>query len=51
MMFSESTNSCLEVSGRKKIWKHIRILKAEGMNIFMTTINLKRRKNTATGLQ
>ena len=27
----------LDVNGRKKIWEHIRMLKAEGMTIFMTT--------------
>lgn len=37
VLFLDEPTLGLDVSGRKKIWEHIRMLKAEGMTIFMTT--------------
>jgi ABC-2 type transport system ATP-binding protein len=37
VLFMDEPTLGLDVSGRKKIWEHIRMLKAEGMTIFMTT--------------
>lgn len=37
VLFLDEPTIGLDVSGRKKIWEHIRMLKAEGMTIFMTT--------------
>ena len=37
VLFLDEPTIGLDVSGRKKIWEHIRMLKAEGMIIFMTT--------------
>ena len=37
VLFLDEPTLGLDVNGRKKIWEHIRMLKAEGMTIFMTT--------------
>jgi len=37
VLFLDEPTLGLDVSGRKKIWEHISMLKAEGMTIFMTT--------------
>ncbi len=37
VLFLDEPTLGLDVSGRKKIWEHIRMLKAKGMTIFMTT--------------
>jgi ABC-2 type transport system ATP-binding protein len=37
VLFLDEPTIGLDVSGRNKIWEHIRMLKAEGMTIFMTT--------------
>jgi ABC-2 type transport system ATP-binding protein len=37
VLFLDEPTIGLDVSGRKKIWEHIKMLKAEGMTIFMTT--------------
>jgi ABC-2 type transport system ATP-binding protein len=37
VLFLDEPTIGLDVSGRKKIWEHIRMLKADGMTIFMTT--------------
>jgi ABC-2 type transport system ATP-binding protein len=37
VLFMDEPTLGLDVNGRKKIWEHIRMLKAEGMTIFMTT--------------
>ena len=37
VIFLDEPTLGLDVSGRKKIWEHIRVLKADGMTIFMTT--------------
>jgi len=37
VLFLDEPTLGLDVSGRKKIWEHIKMLKAEGMTIFMTT--------------
>lgn len=37
VLFLDEPTLGLDVSGRKKIWEHIRMLKAEGVTIFMTT--------------
>lgn len=37
VLFLDEPTLGLDVGGRKKIWEHIRMLKAEGMAIFMTT--------------
>lgn len=37
VLFLDEPTLGLDVSGRKKIWEHIRMLRAEGMTIFMTT--------------
>jgi ABC-2 type transport system ATP-binding protein len=37
VLFLDEPTIGLDVSGRKKIWEHIRMLKADGMAIFMTT--------------
>ncbi|HWQ48117.1 MAG TPA: ATP-binding cassette domain-containing protein [Methanosarcina sp.] len=37
VLFLDEPTLGLDVSGRKKIWEHIKVLKAEGMTIFMTT--------------
>lgn len=37
VLFLDEPTLGLDVSGRRKIWEHIRMLKAEGMTIFMTT--------------
>jgi ABC-2 type transport system ATP-binding protein len=37
VLFLDEPTLGLDVGGRKKIWEHIRMLKAEGMTIFMTT--------------
>ncbi len=37
VLFLDEPTLGLDVSGRKKIWEHIRALKADGMTIFMTT--------------
>jgi ABC-2 type transport system ATP-binding protein len=37
VLFLDEPTLGLDVSGRKRIWEHIRMLKAEGMTIFMTT--------------
>jgi ABC-2 type transport system ATP-binding protein len=37
VLFLDEPTLGLDVSGRRKIWEHIKMLKAEGMTIFMTT--------------
>ncbi|AKB75858.1 ABC transporter, ATP-binding protein [Methanosarcina lacustris Z-7289] len=37
VLFLDEPTLGLDISGRRKIWEHIRMLKAEGMTIFMTT--------------
>ena len=37
VLFLDEPTLGLDVGGRKKIWEHIKMLKAEGMTIFMTT--------------
>jgi ABC-2 type transport system ATP-binding protein len=37
VLFLDEPTLGLDVSGRQKIWEHIKMLKAEGMTIFMTT--------------
>ena len=37
VLFLDEPTLGLDVNGRKKIWEHISMLKAEGMTIFMTT--------------
>jgi ABC-2 type transport system ATP-binding protein len=37
VLFLDEPTLGLDVSGRNKIWEHIKMLKAEGMTIFVTT--------------
>jgi len=37
VLFLDEPTLGLDVIGRKKIWEHVKMLKADGMTIFMTT--------------
>ncbi len=50
VLFLDEPTLGLDVSGRKQIWEHIRMLKAEGMTVFMTTHYLEEAEKNATEL-